>query len=393
MGNAAMSLIPASYIEKSWHRALDALEYGRLEFIAPNGELTIAEGPNPGPHARFHIHEWDVLRRIMARGDIGLGEEYIAGSWDTDSVEKLVSLFLLNLDHFSDFSHGNIFNRLGFVIHNALVRRNSIAGSARNIQAHYDVGNDFYSLWLDKSMTYSSALFNGAADLFRAQQNKYERILGKFDKAKADVLEIGCGWGGFAERAAADGHAVTGLTISPAQHRFASARLNGNADIRLEDYRRAKGQFDNIVSIEMFEAVGEHYWPAYFATVAERLKRGGRAIIQTITIQDALFAGYRTRSDFVRHYVFPGGMLPSLARFRQEAEHAGLKFAGAFGFGKDYARTLREWLVRMQGQESAIKALGHDQQFLRNWEFYLGICAATFEVARTDVVQVELVNA
>ena len=389
-----MPLIPASYIEKNWHKALAALEYGRLEFIAPNGEVTIAEGRQPGPHARFHIHEWDVLRRIMARGDIGLGEEYIAGSWDTDSVERLVSLFLLNLDHFSDFSDGNILNRIGFVIHNALVRRNSISGSARNIKDHYDVGNDFYSLWLDKSMTYSSALYAGAADLFRAQQNKYERILSKFDQTKATVLEIGCGWGGFAERAGADGHAVTGLTISPAQHKFATERLkNSNAEIRLEDYRRSKGRFDNIVSIEMFEAVGEHYWPAYFHTVAERLKRGGRAIIQTITIQDDLFAGYRTRSDFVRHYVFPGGMLPSLARFRQEAERAGLKFAGAFGFGKDYARTLREWLVRMQEQESAIKALGHDQQFLRNWEFYLGICAATFEVARTDVVQVELVNA
>jgi cyclopropane-fatty-acyl-phospholipid synthase len=388
-----MSLIPASYIEKSWHKALAALEYGRLEFIAPNGEVTIAEGRNPGPHARFHIHEWDVLRRIMARGDIGLGEEYIAGSWETDSVERLVSLFLLNLGHFSDFSDGNIFNRVAFVLHNALVRRNSISGSARNIQDHYDVGNEFYSLWLDKSMTYSSALYAGAADLFHAQQNKYERILSKFDRAKANVLEIGCGWGGFAERAAADGHAVTGLTISPAQHKYATDRLKGNAEIRLEDYRCSKGQFDNIVSIEMFEAVGEHYWPAYFATVAERLRRGGRAIIQTITIQDELFAGYRTRSDFVRHYVFPGGMLPSLARFRQEAERAGLKFAGAFGFGKDYARTLREWLVRMQASEGAIKALGHDQQFLRNWEFYLGICAATFEVSRTDVVQVELVNA
>jgi cyclopropane-fatty-acyl-phospholipid synthase len=388
-----MSLIPASYIEKSWHKALGALEYGRLEFIAPNGEVTIAEGRNAGPHARFHIHEWDVLRRIMARGDIGLGEEYIAGSWDTDNVERLVSLFLLNLDHFSDFSHGNIFNRVGFVLHNALVRRNSISGSSRNIQDHYDVGNEFYSLWLDKSMTYSSALYAGAADLFRAQQNKYERILSKFDRAKANVLEIGCGWGGFAERAAADGHAVTGLTISPAQHKFATERLKGQAEIRLEDYRRSKGQFDNIVSIEMFEAVGEHYWPAYFSTVAERLRRGGRAVIQTITIQDELFAGYRTRSDFIRHYVFPGGMLPSLTRFRQEAERAGLKFAGAFGFGKDYARTLREWLSRMQASESAIKALGHDQQFLRNWEFYLGICAATFEVARTDVVQVELVNA
>lgn len=388
-----MSLIPASYIEKSWRKAIGSLEYGTLEFIAPNGEVTICKGAHPGPSARFHIHEWDVLRRIMARGDIGLGEEYIAGTWDSDSVENLVSLFLLNLDHFDDFSDGNLINRIGFVIHNALVRRNSISGSARNIKDHYDVGNDFYSLWLDKSMTYSSALYNGTADLYSAQQNKYERILSKFQSPKASVLEIGCGWGGFAERAACDNHNVTGLTISPAQHKFATSRLNGAADIRLEDYRRCKGSFDNIVSIEMFEAVGEHYWPAYFATVAERLKRGGRAVIQTITIRDELFSGYRTRSDFIRHYVFPGGMLPSLSRFREEAEKAGLKFVGAFGFGKDYARTLREWLVRMQGQESAIRALGHDQQFLRNWEFYLGICASTFEVARTDVVQVELVKA
>ncbi len=388
-----MSLIPASYIEKSWRRALASLEHGQLEFIAPNGEVTHARGAGPGPSARFQIYDWDVLRRIMARGDIGLGEEYIAGSWDTDSVERLVGLFLLNLDHFSDFSDGNIFNRLGFVIHNALVRRNSISGSARNIQDHYDVGNEFYSLWLDKSMTYSSALYDGAQELYCAQQNKYERILSKFTNKKADVLEIGCGWGGFAERAAADSHNVTGLTISPAQYKFACARLDGAADIKLQDYRRCRGSFDNIVSIEMFEAVGEHYWPAYFSCLADRLKRGGRAIIQTITIKDELFAGYRTRSDFVRHYVFPGGMLPSLARFREEAEKAGLKFAGAFGFGKDYARTLREWLVRMQNAEGEIRALGHDQQFLRNWEFYLGICAATFEVARTDVVQVELVNA
>lgn len=389
-----MSLIPASLIEKSWRKAIASLEYGRLEFIAPNGEVTICQGAHPGPSARFHIHEWDVLRRIMARGDIGLGEEYIAGAWDTDSVERLVSLFLLNLDHFSDFSDGNIFNRIGFVLHNVIARRNSIKGSSRNIQDHYDVGNDFYSLWLDRSMTYSSALYGGTEDLYRAQQNKYERILSKFTEKKASVLEIGCGWGGFAERASADNHQVTGLTISPSQHKFASERLKNTAsDIRLEDYRRCKGQFDNIVSIEMFEAVGEHYWPAYFATVKERLKRGGRAVIQTITIKDELFAGYRTRSDFVRHYVFPGGMLPSLQRFREEAEKAGLKFAGAFGFGKDYARTLREWLVAMQAKEPQIKALGHDQQFLRNWEFYLGICAATFEVARTDVVQVELVNA
>jgi cyclopropane-fatty-acyl-phospholipid synthase len=389
-----MSLVPSAFVEKAWRRALTRLDTGTLEFTAPNGELTIARGARPGPQARFAIADWDVLRRIMARGDIGLGEEFIAGSWTTDNVENLVSLFLLNLDHFEDFADGSLVNRLGFVIHNALVRRNSVAGSARNIKAHYDVGNDFYSLWLDRSMTYSSALFQGADELYCAQQNKYERILSKFTGRCAEVLEIGCGWGGFAERAGADGHKVTGLTISPAQFGFAAERLkNTPAEIRLQDYRNCRGQFDNIVSIEMFEAVGEHYWPAYFRTVAERLKRGGRAIIQTITIKDEYFSGYRTRSDFIRHYVFPGGMLPSLSRFRDEAEKAGLKFAGAFGFGKDYARTLREWLARMQGQEAAIRALGHDERFLRNWEFYLGICAATFAVARTDVVQVELVNA
>ena len=219
-----MSLIPASYIEKSWRKAMGGLEFGTLEFIAPNGEVTLARGARPGPSARFQIHEWDVLRKIMARGDIGLGEEYIAGAWDTDNVENLVSLFLLNLDHFDNFADGNLINRMGFVIHNALLRRNSIKGSSRNIKDHYDVGNDFYSLWLDPSMTYSSALYNGADDLYRAQQNKYERILSKFTEKKADLLEIGCGWGGFAERAAADSHHVTGLTISPAQHKFATAR-------------------------------------------------------------------------------------------------------------------------------------------------------------------------
>ena len=387
-----MSLIPSSFIEKSWRRAIAGLEFGTLEFVAPNGEVTVVKGRHPGPSARFEVHSWDVLRRIMARGDIGLGEEYIAGSWDTNNVEALVSLFLLNLDHFEDFSDGNFFNRLGFVIHNALVRRNSVAGSARNIKAHYDVGNDFYSLWLDRSMTYSSALYRGTDALEDAQQNKYARILSKFDKPRASVLEIGCGWGGFAERAAADAHHVTGLTISPAQHEFATKRLRGAADIRLQDYRMCKGAFDNVVSIEMFEAVGEHYWPQYFACIAERLKRGGRAVIQTITIRDDLFDGYRSRSDFIRHYVFPGGMLPSLQRFREEAEKAGLKFAGAFSFGRDYARTLREWSDRMQARSSEIMALGHDQRFLRNWEFYLGICAAAFSVARTDVVQAELIN-
>src|ERR1700748_3273923 len=215
-----MHLIPSSLVEKSWRRALGGLEYGTLEIGAADGEVTVTAGKRPGPDARFHIQDWDVLRRIMARGDIGLGEEYIAGTWDTDSVENLVSLFLLNLDHFDNFSDGNIINRIGFVIHNALVRRNSVSGAARNIKDHYDVGNDFYSLWLDPSMTYSSALFGGAdKSLEDAQRSKYDRILSKIAEAKSSILEIGCGWGGFAERATADNHHVTGLTISPSQHR------------------------------------------------------------------------------------------------------------------------------------------------------------------------------
>jgi len=389
-----MGLVPTSLVERHWRSALNELAYGRLEFVAPNGEPHIAEGRNPGPNARFKIHEWDVLRRVMAKGDVALGEDYIAGTWETDDIERLISLFLLNIGEFDKFASGNLINRLAMVLNNNLVRRNSVRGSRRNIQDHYDVGNDFYSLWLDRSMTYSSALFaDREIALEDAQQQKYGRILERLAKARADVLEIGCGWGGFAERAAGENHHVTGLTISPAQFRFANERLGTKAEIRLEDYRKAKGTFDAIVSIEMFEAVGERYWPRYFQTIAERLKRGGRAIIQTIAIRDELFSAYRMQSDFIRQYVFPGGMLPSLKRFREEAERAGLKAVDAFRFGKDYAKTLREWSRRMQDRQADIFALGYDSRFLRNWEFYLGICAAAFAVERTDVAQIELVHA
>jgi cyclopropane-fatty-acyl-phospholipid synthase len=300
----------------------------------------------------------------------------------------------MNMDGFDRFANGSVLQRIGFVIHNALLRRNTLRGASRNIKDHYDVGNNFYALWLDPSMTYSSALYRDpSANLEQAQQTKYERILSKLPGRKSSILEIGCGWGGFAERATQDAHSVTGLTISPSQHRYATERLSGkDVDVRLEDYRKVQGVFDNIVSIEMFEAVGEHYWPAYFQTVAQRLKRGGRALIQTITIRDELFATYRLQSDFIRHYVFPGGMLPSLARFTEEAEKAGLKVASTFSFGHDYVQTLRAWSAAMRTRKNDILALGHDQKFFRNWQFYLGICAAAFRVGRTDVVQVELAH-
>ncbi len=390
-----MGLIPSFVIEKKWRTAVQSLRHGSLTYTNPDGESVTIKGTAPGPRGYFKINDWEVLRLCLARGDIGLGEAYIDGMWETDDIEGLVSLFLVNIDRFDGFADGNLFQRLAFVLHDSLLRRNSVKGSSRNIQDHYDVGNDFYALWLDPSMTYSSALFGGGAnDLETAQRSKYDRILSKLPGGKSSILEIGCGWGGFADRATARDHTVTGLTISPSQHRYASQRLQGrDAEVRLEDYRKVRGTFDSIVSIEMFEAVGEHYWPQYFQTVAERLKRGGRAVIQTITIRDELFAGYRTRSDFIRHYVFPGGMLPSLARFREEAERAGLKVAGSFSFGQDYARTLREWSGKMRERTDDILNLGHDQKFLRNWQFYLGMCAAAFAVERSDVVQVELAHA
>ncbi len=390
-----MSLISPRFVERKWRQSAAALTCGTLHFSAPNGEVTIFRGEEPGPHADLTVRHWDVIRLAASRGDIGLGEAYIDAMWESSDIETLIALFLRNMERFESLANGNLLQRIGFVLQNMLLRRNSLQGAARNIQAHYDVGNDFYALWLDPSMTYSSALYGACdQDLERAQRAKYERILSRLEGRGTSILEIGCGWGGFAERAADASHRVTGLTLSPAQHRYASTRLSGrNADLRLQDYRLVRGTFDNIVSIEMFEAVGERYWPGYFHVLAERLKRGGRAVIQTITVRDEIFADYRRRSDFIRHYVFPGGMLPSRARFGQEAERAGLRILDVFPFGHDYARTLRAWSVRMQDAQDAIQSLGHDARFFRNWQFYLGMCAAAFAVGRTDVIQVELAHA
>src|ERR1700678_466424 len=389
-----MTLVPNALVRDHWFRTLADMSCGTLEFTGPDGNVVTQIGRLPGPSARFQVHDWSVLQRAAARGDIGLGEDYIAGGWDTDDVEALITYFLLNFDRLDDYANGNFLNRLIFVLLNTMVRRNSLSGSKRNIEAHYDVGNDFYSLWLDETMTYSSALYGSQpGTLADAQRNKYARILSKLGKERSDVLEIGCGWGGFAEQAANDGRRVTGVTISPSQYAFASKRLSDRAEIRLEDYRKIGGHFDSIVSIEMFEAVGERYWPQYFNVLSERLKSGGRAVIKTILIRDELFGGYRRRSDFIRHYVFPGGMLPSLARFKEEAAGAGLTGADVVSLRPDYSQTLRDWSSRMHGRETEILALGRRKQFLRHWEFYLGMCAAAFAVGRTDVAQIELVRA
>ena len=345
------------------------------------------------PRAEMQINDWSVVTAIAARGDIGLGEAYVAGLWDTPSIEDLTALALLNLEQFRGYAYAGFWNTLKFRVINQIMRANSPRGSARNIRAHYDVGNEFYQLWLDEGMTYSAALFApGDGNLHSAQNRKYDRILDRLTD-KERVLEIGCGWGGFAERAAEKGHAVTGPTISPSQKGYADARLDGRADIALQDYRKSKGSYDAIVSIEMVEAVGEAYWLTYFATLKARLAEGGRAMVQAITVPDGYFDIYRRTSDYIRHYTFPGGMLLSDAVIRDHAGRAGLSVQDSHAFGADYGRTCSIWSERLEAKADKIRKLGYSDAFLRNWRYYLGACAGSFAVGHTDVVQVELAHA
>ncbi|MFD3190078.1 class I SAM-dependent methyltransferase [Sedimentitalea sp. HM32M-2] len=378
-------------VKNDFLRTCEGIAQGSLRLYTPEGEIhDFGQGR---PEAEMRIHDWSVVTTLAARGDVGLGETYVAGLWDTPSVEDLVRVALLNLDRFQGYAYAGFWNSLKFRIVDRLIRANSTRGAARNIRAHYDVGNEFYQLWLDPGMTYSSAMFApGDDDLGRAQNRKYDRILDRLDKGER-VLEIGCGWGGFAERAADAGRHVTGLTLSPSQKGYADARLDGRADIRLLDYRQCDGRFDNIVSIEMVEAVGQSYWPTYFATLRARLAEQGRAMIQAITVPDSYFDIYRRSSDYIRQYTFPGGMLLCNAAIAEQAGRAGLAVRNTHAFGADYARTCQLWDGRLQQQSARIRRLGYDEGFLRNWRFYLGICAASFSVGQTDVVQVELAHA
>lgn len=378
-------------VKKEFLATCEGILHGRLRLKTPDGEThDFGQGQ---PEAEMEIHDWAVVTMALTRGDIGLGEAYVAGLWDTPSIEDVTTVALQNLDRFSRFAYGGFWNSLKFRLIDRVMRTNSPRGSARNIRAHYDVGNEFYQLWLDPSMTYSSGLYAaGDTDLHRAQGRKYGRILDRLSPGDR-VLEIGCGWGGFAERAAEAGRLVTGLTISPSQKGYADARLDGRADIRLQDYRDVRGRFDNIVSIEMIEAVGEKYWPVYFATLKDRLAEGGRAVVQAITVQDSYFDVYRKGSDYIRTHTFPGGMLLSEAHISDQARRAGLKVRDSFAFGQDYAATLRAWLMQLEARRAQVLRLGHDEAFLRNWRYYLGICAASFATGQTDVVQVEMSHA
>jgi len=377
-------------------KLLSKLQHGALHLELPDGK-SAHFGDDSYP-VTLRLHNWALCDAVIKSGDIGFAETFIDGSWSTDNLTGLIELFIRNRQAVESLIYGKWWGNLLYRVRH-LFNRNSRTGSRKNIHAHYDIGNDFYRLWLDPSMTYSSALFsNGHTDSLQdGQLAKYRRILKELDVAAgARILEIGCGWGGFAEVAAKEGGTkVSGLTLSTEQLQFAQQRLqegglSEQADLLLMDYRDINEQFDAIVSIEMFEAVGEAYWPTYFECVARNLKTGGRACIQTITIADELFERYRTGTDFIQQYIFPGGMLPSPEVFRAQAARQGLRVVNELSFGSDYARTLAEWRDAFKEKLAQVQALGFDDKFLRTWEFYFGYCEAGFRADSINVMQFTL---
>ncbi len=377
-------------------KLLAKLRYGALKLRTPSGEtLHFGNGPQP---VSLELANWDLFSAAMRSGDIGFAESYIDGSWSTDNLTGLIALLIRNRGEMESVVYGSWWGSLFYRVKHFL-NRNSKAGSRKNIHAHYDIGNAFYKLWLDPSMTYSSALFTEetGGDLTLAQDAKYRHILGQLRVKPGDkVLEIGCGWGGFAEMAAREARVhVTGLTLSTEQLAYANVRLfeaglSNLADLRLCDYRDSDGQYDAIASIEMFEAVGESYWPSYFECLARNLKQGGRACIQTIVIADELFERYRKGTDFIQQYIFPGGMLPSPQVFASMAAQYGLSVTAKSAFGIDYADTLVAWRLAFHARLDEVRAQGFDERFVRTWEFYLCYCEAAFRERNTDVMHFTL---
>jgi cyclopropane-fatty-acyl-phospholipid synthase len=386
-----------SALSLTFLRALEHIRHGTFHLVTPEGRDYHFSGPAAGPHAHLHLKTWDVIRNMALRGDVALAEDYRDGKWDSDHLEGLFLNGLQNEQALDSFIYGGVFGRLAARAMTFL-RRNTRQGSRRNIAAHYDLGNAFYQEWLDPTMTYSAALFRQEDEpLASAQTNKYQRILDQLADAPqgGQILEVGCGWGGFAEAAARAGHGVHGITLSQEQHRYAVERLHpygATAQVALTDYRDQQGRFDHLVSIEMFEAVGERYWPTYFQKVASLLHTKGRAVIQTITIAEPYFERYRRGGDAIRTFIFPGGMLPSVSRFEHTARAAGLAVTNPHAFGHDYARTLRRWLVGFEAKAGTLKGMGYDERFQRLWRYYLASCAASFQVGRTDVYQFTLVR-
>jgi cyclopropane-fatty-acyl-phospholipid synthase len=375
------------------------LENGRLDVRLPDKTMFQFEG-GPGPQAEMIVKDLGFAKRLAKGGDVGIAEAYLQGDWETPNLTNFLELFSCNQSVMVRMMEGKPLLRFLQMARHWL-RPNTKSGARRNIHAHYDLGNRFYSAWLDRTMTYSSALFdNGAKDLASAQTMKYRELAHKISLTPdTSVLEIGCGWGGFAEFAGREyGCSVTGLTISSEQYEFARKRifeagLADKVEIKMQDYRDEAGTFDRIASIEMFEAVGEAYWPKFFQTMRDRLIAGGFAGLQVITIHESLFAQYRRELDFIRHYIFPGGMLPTGAIMRDLGDKYGLPLMAERIFGLDYAATLAQWRDRFTAAWPNLTPLGFDERFRRMWEYYLSYCEAGFRAGTIDVRQMVFAKA
>ena len=373
------------------------LNSGRVDFILPDGRRFRAEGSKPGPVAEVTINNPDVFARLVREGDLGFCDAYLDGWWTTPDLQAFMDFIHADNDDMYDGFPGMALVR-AWEKARFWFQSNTKRQALKNISYHYDLGNDFYSLWLDDTMTYSSALFNTSQEsLEKAQIAKYASMVDQMGVKPGDhVLEIGCGWGGFAEYAAKErGLKVTGLTISKEQLDYANKRikskgLSDKVNLKLQDYRDETGVYDGVASIEMFEAVGEKYWPVYFDKIKQCLKPGKQATLQIITIQDARWDVYRKSVDFIQKYIFPGGMLPSPSVLRQEIDRAGLSVQHSIEFGKSYSQTLRRWFEVFNNKWDNISAMGFDDRFRRMWNFYLTSCAATFESGNCDVTQITL---
>jgi len=373
------------------------LNKGRIDFKLPDGRIFRAQGENPGQAVELIVHNTDCFARLIREGDLGFSDAYLEGWWSTSDLQVFMDVLLEDNDDVFDGFPG-----MGLVRFYERMRhwmnQNSRAQAKKNISYHYDLGNEFYAKWLDETMTYSSAIFEtGQEDMSKAQIAKYASMVDRMGVKPGDhVLEIGCGWGGFAEYAAGQrGLKVTGLTISQEQHDYAVKRLekaglSDMVDIKLQDYRDEQGVYDGIASIEMFEAVGEKFWPTYFDTVRERLKPGAQATLQIITISESRFATYRKGVDFIQKHIFPGGMLPSRTALFEQISKAGLRRVNSIEFGQSYSQTLRRWSEVFNAKWDEISAMGFDERFHRMWNYYLASCAAAFQSGNCDVTQITM---
>ncbi|QEE35460.1 class I SAM-dependent methyltransferase [Octadecabacter sp. SW4] len=368
---------------------------GRVDMILPDGRHFRAEGRDAGHVAELHVHNADLFARLIREGDLGFCEAYMDGWWSTPDLQAFMDLVHDDAEEMYDGFPGQRFVR-AYEQLRFWLQSNSKRQARKNISYHYDLGNEFYGLWLDDTMTYSSAKFeSGQEPLETAQEQKYASMIDQMGAQAGDhVLEIGCGWGGFAQYAARErGIKVTGLTISQEQFNYATDRIEkaGLSDMvtfKLQDYRDETGTYDGVASIEMFEAVGEKYWPVYFDTLRDRLKPGRNATLQIITVHDARWEVYKRGVDFIQKYIFPGGMLPSPTVLRQQVEKAGLRVAHSIEFGESYSQTLRRWHDDFNAKWDQVAALGFDDRFRRMWNFYLTSCAGTFHSGNCDVTQI-----